>query len=84
MNTSATVITDPRPAAAARQWDAAGGRLVQHQAAFEITDGLGRRPRVLDRSAYTESRAEVEELLSPLLQLTPARTLQIDVPGIEL
>jgi hypothetical protein len=48
----------PAPGPAARGWDAVAGRLAQHQAAFDITDGLGRRPSFLDRSAYAESRAE--------------------------
>jgi hypothetical protein len=75
--------TDPRPAPAARQWDVAAGRLAQHQAVFDITDGLGRPPRALERNAYTESRADVENQIAPLLQPTPALRMQIEVPGTE-
>ncbi|HAM21429.1 MAG TPA: hypothetical protein DCQ04_04000, partial [Actinobacteria bacterium] len=79
-----TIGDRPAPGPAARQWDAAAGRLAQHQAAFDISDGLGRRPRVLDRNAYSESRAEIADLLSALPQPAPARRMQIEVPGIEL
>ena len=43
-----TIGDRPAPGPAARQWDIAAGRLAQHQAAFDIPDGLGHRPRVLD------------------------------------
>ena len=45
---------------------------------------LGSRPRVLDRSAYIEGRADVEDLISPLLQQTQVRTMEIQGPGIGL
>ena len=75
-----------RPAAGptARQWDTAAGRLAQHQAAFDITDGVGRIPRALGRNAYIASREDVKDLISPFVQPTPARRLQIDSRGIGL
>jgi hypothetical protein len=71
----------PAPGPAARGWDSAAGRLAQHQAAFEIADGLGRRPGYLDRSAYAESYARVDELLQPL---RPTRVIERKVPSIEI
>ena len=79
-----TIGDRPAPGPAAGQWDAAAGRLAQHQAAFNITDGLGRLPRALERNAYIASREDVEDLFSPLLQPTPGRRMQIESRGIEL
>ena len=76
-----TIGERPAPGPASRDWDAAAGRLAQHQAAFEITDGLGRRPSYLDRSAYAQSHAGVDELLQPL---RPTRVIERDVPSIEI
>jgi hypothetical protein len=78
-----TIGDRPAPGPAARLWDAAAGRLAQHQAAFDLTDGLGRRPGVLDRSAFIESRANVEDLI-PLRQPTRTGRIEIEVPGIEM
>ncbi len=71
----------PSPGPATRDWDVAAGRLAQHQAAFDITDGLGRRPGYFDRSAYAESHAKVDELLQPL---RPTRVIECEVPSIEI
>ena len=71
----------PAPGPAARNWDTAAGRLAQHQAAFDITDGLGPRPSYLDRNAYTESRAAVEESIE---LIRPPRIIERDVPSIEI
>ena len=71
----------PAPGPAARNWDLAAGRLAQHQAAFNIADGLGRRPSYLDHNAYTESRASVEERFQPL---RPQRRIERDVSSIEI
>ena len=71
----------PAPGPAARVWDAAAGRLAQHHAAFGIADGLGRRPSYLDRSAYAESHASIEELMEPL---RPQRSIEREVPSIEI
>ena len=72
-----------RPAAgpAARRWDTAAGRLAQHQAAFDITDGLGRLPRALERNAYALSRGAVDQTLDPLGAETQAKR---EVPSIGL
>ncbi len=56
----------PAPGPAARQWDAAAGQLAQHQAAFNITDDLGPQPGYFDHSAYTESHALVDDLITPM------------------
>jgi hypothetical protein len=71
----------PAPGPAARDWDAAAGRLAQHQAAFEIAAGLGSRPGYFDRSAYAESHAGVDELLQPL---RPTRVIEREVPSMEI
>ncbi len=74
-----TIGDRPAPGPAARQWDAAAGRLAQHQAAFDITDGLGRRPSYLDRSAYADSHAVVEQLFEPV---RPQRAIEREVPSL--
>ena len=71
----------PAPGSAARQWDAAAGRLAQHQAAFDLTDGLGHCPQFLDKSAYTESRAAIEDSIE---SVCPTRVIERPVPSIDL
>ena len=71
----------PRPGSAAREWDVAAGRLAQHQAAFDIAEGLGRRPSYLDQSAYADSHAIVEQLVQPM---RPQRVIEREVPSIEI
>ena len=79
-----TIGERPAPGPAARQWGAAAGRLAQHQAAFDITDGLGRLPKALERNAYIASREDVQDLISPVVQPTPGRRMQLEPRGIEL
>jgi len=76
-----TIGERPAPGPAARQWDAAAGRLAQHQAAFDITDGLGRRPRFLEYSAYIKSRADVEERVA---DVRPPRAIEREGPSLDL
>lgn len=45
----------PRDAAAAALWDEAAGRLAQHQAAWEVSEGAGRRPQPFGDDAYALS-----------------------------
>ena len=71
----------PSPGPAAREWDISAGRLAQHQAAFDIAEGLGRRPSYLDRSAYADSHAIVEQLVQPMC---PQRVIEREVPSIEI
>ena len=71
----------PAPGPAARNWDLAAGRLAQHQAAYNITTGLGPRPNYLDHNPYTQSHASIDELLQPL---RPQRRIERDVPSIEI
>jgi hypothetical protein len=76
--------TRPPAGPAAQAWDRAAGRLHRHQAAFQLTNGLGRRPAFFDHSAYTESRAEVERLLPSVVQAPQRRGREIESRGIEL
>ena len=71
----------PAPGPAARQWDTAAGRLAQYQAAFDITDGLGPRPRFLDSNAYTENRAFVEQSIE---HVRPPRVIERQGPSLGL
>jgi hypothetical protein len=71
----------PGPGPDARQWDAAAGRLAQHQAAFDIDDGLGPRPDY-SRSAYRDSHETVTELLQPPTR--PAMHRSIELPDLGL
>ena len=57
------------------------GRLAQHQAAFDITDGLGRLPRALERNAYCVNRAFVLESIE---FARPARVIRRETPSIGL
>jgi len=74
----------PRPGPAAQAWDRAAGRLHQHQAAFGLEQGLGRRPALLDHSAYTESRFEVERLLLSVVRAPQRRGREIESLRIDL
>lgn len=58
-----------------------GGSPSSTQAAFEIADGVGRRPGYLNRSAFAESYAIVEQLLRPL---RPTPGIEREVPSIEI
>lgn len=51
---------------------------------FEITHGVGRLPRPLERNASIANRADAEGLFSPRLQPAPARRMQIETRGVEL
>jgi hypothetical protein len=68
----------------ARQWDAAAGRLAQHQAAFDLTDGLGPQPHYDDRSTYAYSHDHVTQLVGPLQRLTIDRTVELPDLGLSL
>ena len=74
----------PAPGPAARNWDTVAGRLAQHQAAFDITDGLGRRPNYNDHNAYAQSHADVDDLVRSLRPIRPTRVIERDVPSIEI
>ena len=71
----------PAPGPAARNWDTAAGRLAQHQAAFDIAEGLGRRASYLDCGVYAESRSGVEDVLQ---LVRPTRAIERQVPSIEI
>ena len=81
-----TAMTDtlgPRPRSSGRAaaWDVAAGRLHQHQAAFDIRDGIGDWPGRLDRSAFAASYDLVDEAIH---RLRPARAMEPDVPDLGL
>jgi hypothetical protein len=82
---SAVVDTlGPRPRAAkkAQAWDQAAGRLHQHQAAFDIRDGIGDWPGRYDRSAYGVSYDSVD---AAIWKLRPQRrTMEVARPEIGL
>lgn len=54
----------PAPGRTAHQWDRAAARLAQHQAAFGISHGLGRRPVPMEQSAYADSYRELSQLVA--------------------
>jgi hypothetical protein len=59
-------------------------RPTSRPAAFSLEQGLGRRPALLDNSAYTESRSEVERLLPSVVRAPQRRGREIESLGIEL
>ena len=74
----------PAPGPAARNWDTTAGRLAQHQAAFDITNGIGRQPNYHDHNAYTQNHANIDELIQPLRPPGPTRRIERDIPSIEI
>jgi hypothetical protein len=71
----------PGPSDAACRWDHAAGHLAQHQAAFNIDDGLGPRPSYDDRSAYAHSHTRLAQLLGPSDR---PREMSIELPDLGL
>jgi len=79
----------PRPRAAkkAHAWDQAAGRVQQHQAAFDIQDGIGEWPDRHDRSAYGVSYEAVDEAIWKLRPQRPTMEVarpEIGLSGIEM
>ena len=66
----------------ARRWDRAAGDLAQHQAAFDVLDGVGPQPQYQHRSAYADSHARVTELLPPSER--PSFDLSVEPPDLGL
>ena len=77
----ATIGARPTPGQSARAWDLAAAQLDQHQSAFNLDVGLGRRPALLDHGAYADSRAAVD---IAILGLEPSVRHPVDVPRPEL
>jgi hypothetical protein len=77
-------LLGPRPGRGpeAREWDRAAGYLAQHQATFEIVDGVGPRPQYQHRSAYADSHARVAELLPSSERL--GSDLSVELPDLGL
>jgi len=69
---------------AARAWDLAAAHITQHQTAFGIDDGLGKRPTYQEHSAYAESYAIVAELLPKPAQTVTRTTIERPSFGISL
>jgi hypothetical protein len=58
-------VLGPRPTGpGARGWDDTAGRLAQHQAAFDVTGGLGHTPRYVENSAYADSHHAITARLT--------------------
>jgi hypothetical protein len=76
-------ILGPRPdnGQAARQWDHAAGHLAQHQAAFNVVDGLGPPPAYHDHSVYAHSHTRLAQLLVPSNR---AEEMSIELPDLGL
>ena len=72
----------PRGAKKAQAWDQAAGRVHQHQAAFDIQDGIGDWPGRYDRSAYGASYEVVDEAIWKLRPQRP--TIEVARPEIGL
>jgi conjugative relaxase-like TrwC/TraI family protein len=72
----------PRPGADAREWDEASGVVLQHQAAFDIADGIGHYPGSRAGRAYIESYARVAEVVAPYEPAPPAT--EVDIEGFDL
>ena len=74
----------PLPGADAREWDEASGVVLQHQAAFDIADGIGHYPGSRAGRAYIESHARVAEVVAPFEHAPPATEVEIEGFGLEL
>jgi hypothetical protein len=76
-------ILGPRPdhGQAARRWDHAAGHLAQHQAAFNVADGLGPPPAYHDHSVYAHSHTRVAQLVVPSNR---TEEMSIELPGLGL
>ena len=77
----------PRGAKKAQAWDQAAGRVHQHQAAFDIRDGIGDWPGRYDRSAYGVSYDAVDEAIWKLRPQRPTMEVarpEIGLSGIEM
>ncbi len=81
-----TVLLGPRPGPGhdALIWDTTAGRLAQHQAAYNLHAGIGRRPDYLDRSAYLASYEAVANLLQPLASPVMDRSIALPDLGLSL
>ncbi len=73
----------PAPGPSARTWDNTAGRLAQHQAAFNIADGIGPHPRWDRDNAYKHSHRAVAASISAT-RPAPVRRIEIERPGIAL
>jgi hypothetical protein len=70
----------PTPGAAAQVWDQAAGRLHQHQAAFDLTAGIGPRPGFFDDNIYAERWSELIRVINAVVE-QPSLGRSIEPPG---
>ena len=74
----------PTPGPSARTWDQTAGRLAQHQAAFNIAQGIGPHPRWDRNNAYKHSCQELAAAIATTLPDTSRRRVEIAPLGVEL
>ena len=67
-----------------REWDDTAGLLLQHQAAFEIADGIGHYPGSRAGRAYVESYARIAQAIEPYEPVPTATEVQMEHFGLEL
>lgn len=76
--------TRPSPGPAAQAWDRAAGQVHQHQSAFDLPRGLGRRSVNFGDNAYTKSMTDVQRILASFRVETPSLKIAMERPSIEL
>jgi hypothetical protein len=74
----------PLPGVDAREWDDVAGLLLQHQAAFDIADGVGDYPGSRAGRAYIKSYARVAEAIEPYEPVPTATEVEMEHVGLEL
>ena len=66
-----------------RSWDTAAGRLAQHQAAFNLDDGLWAQSSLLHPPVFAASCEAVARLTGPLAPPDMQRSIELEGLGIE-
>jgi hypothetical protein len=73
----------PRPGGEAHEWDAAAGRIAQHQAAFELEDGIGPYEAMWDDTAFGDSYRTVQADLDHFEQDVAFESeIRLERPGL--
>jgi conjugative relaxase-like TrwC/TraI family protein len=75
-----------RPAAgpSAQAWDAAAGQILQHQAAFDLSFGIGPDPWMSEDSAYAQSREAAWVLFDALAWSVSGAEQAVAVDGVDI
>jgi conjugative relaxase-like TrwC/TraI family protein len=68
----------------AQAWDAAAGQILQHQAAFDLSYGLGPNSELPEGSAFAQSREAAWSLLETLAQPANRRDLVAEIEGVDI